>query len=310
MKKFKAKKLKSKKIIYYILIIFLFVILNYIESNVSISIFNKDVIDIVLKSENTYSINNVEDKQLSNYVYDFIKDKIVNKPLNLLKEDKEHTDLVFSYGKNEKKDIDIYLYNSHQGETYSSDYLEEYNIVPDILMASLMLKDKLESIGINTIVEESDILKYMSDNGLDHAGSYIASRHFLISALDKYPNAVLYIDMHRDAIVHDLSTVEINGKKCAKILFVIGLEYNTYENNLSIVKVLNNKFNNKYPGLSRGIMKKEGYGVNGVYNQDLRSNIILIEIGGNENNIEEVNNTLDLVSDILGEYVNEKRKNI
>ena len=53
-------------------------------------------------------------------------------------------------------------------------------------------------------------------------------------------------------------------------------------------------------------MKKQGYGVNGVYNQDLASNVILIEIGGHENNIDEVNNTLDLVADAIKEYLNEK----
>ena len=55
-------------------------------------------------------------------------------------------------------------------------------------------------------------------------------------------------------------------------------------------------------------MKKQGYGVNGVYNQDLNSNVILIEMGGHENNIDEVNNTLDLVALAIGEYLNEKEK--
>ena len=54
-------------------------------------------------------------------------------------------------------------------------------------------------------------------------------------------------------------------------------------------------------------MKKQGYGVNGVYNQDLNSNVILIEIGGHENNIDEVNNTLELVAISIKEYLDEKR---
>ena len=53
-------------------------------------------------------------------------------------------------------------------------------------------------------------------------------------------------------------------------------------------------------------MKKKGYGVNGIYNQDLKGNVILIEIGGNENNIEEINNTLDIMALVIGEYLNEK----
>ena len=91
-------------------------------------------------------------------------------------------------------------------------------------------------------------------------------------------------------------------------VFVIGLEYSTYEKNLSVANELNNIIINKYPTLTRGIMKKEGYGVNGVYNQDLSSNVILIEVGGNENNIDEINNTLDLLSEVIGEYLNEKEK--
>ena len=147
----------------------------------------------------------------------------------------------------------------------------------------------------------------MNKNGLDHAGSYIASRHFLQNTMNKYNSIELYIDLHRDAISHDSSYINIDGKDCAKILFVIGLEYDTYKSNLKIVEKINNIINTKYPNLSRGIMKKQGYGVNGVYNQDLSSNVILIEVGGNENNIDEVNNTLDLVASAIKEYLNEER---
>ena len=73
-----------------------------------------------------------------------------------------------------------------------------------------------------------------------------------------------------------------------------------------MVEEINNIINAKYPNLSRGIMKKKGYGVNGIYNQDLDSNVILIEIGGHENNIDEVNNTLELVADAIKEYLDEK----
>ncbi len=200
----------------------------------------------------------------------------------------------------------IYIYNSHQGEEYSIKYLEEYNITPNVLMAARMLAEKLNNLNINTIVEESNILDYMHKNNLDHAGSYIASRHFLENTMKKYNSIELYIDLHRDAISHDASYINIDGKDYAKILFVIGLEYDTYQNNLKVVEKINNIINTKYPGLSRGILKKQGYGVNGIYNQDLNANIILIEIGGHENNIDEVNNTLELVADSIKEYLNEK----
>lgn len=300
-RRFKSKKkIKTNKIIYIFIIILIFYFFSYISKLESISS-NKSYIN--------YILNDISNKSIT-YMFEDINNKIFNSPLNLLKSElynvndnkEEKIELVFE----ENKSPMIYIYNTHQGEKYSMKYLEEYNIVPDVLTASRMLSEKLNNLGINTIVEENNILEYMNKNNLDHAGSYIASRYFLQNTINKYNNIKLYIDLHRDAISHDLSYIKINDKDCAKILFVIGLENPNYLNNLNIVEKLNNIINIKYPNLSRGIMKKKGYGVNGVYNQDLNSNVILIEIGGHENNIDEVNNTLELVSIAIKEYLNEE----
>lgn len=300
-RRFKSKKkIKTNKIIYIFIIILIFYFFSYISKLESISS-NKSYIN--------YILNDISNKSIT-YMFEDINNKIFNSPLNLLKSElynvndnkEEKIELVFE----ENKSPMVYIYNTHQGEKYSMKYLEEYNIVPDVLTASRMLSEKLNNLGINTIVEENNILEYMNKNNLDHAGSYIASRYFLQNTINKYNNIKLYIDLHRDAISHDLSYIKINDKDCAKILFVIGLENPNYLNNLNIVEKLNNIINTKYPNLSRGIMKKKGYGVNGVYNQDLNSNVILIEIGGHENNIDEVNNTLELVSIAIKEYLNEE----
>ena len=58
----------------------------------------------------------------------------------------------------------------------------------------------------------------------------------------------------------------------------------------------NNIKQNINPNISKGIIKKGGTKVNGVYNQDLMSNAILIEVGGKDNNIEEVSNSLKIFS--------------
>ena len=62
-------------------------------------------------------------------------------------------------------------------------------------------------------------------------------------------------------------------------------------------------FNKYYNGLSRGVLKKEGMNVNGIYNQDISSNAMLIEVGGVDNNIDEVLNTVNAISDILVKYI-------
>ena len=69
------------------------------------------------------------------------------------------------------------------------------------------------------------------------------------------------------------------------------------------IQIATNLFNEYYPGISRGIYKKEGPGVDGIYNQDISPNSILIEVGGYQNNIEEVFNTIEAISNILYIYI-------
>ena len=47
------------------------------------------------------------------------------------------------------------------------------------------------------------------------------------------------------------------------------------------------------------MLKKGGKGVNGIYNQDFSSNTLLIELGGTYNKLEEVTNTVDIISESL-----------
>lgn len=187
------------------------------------------------------------------------------------------------------------------------EYMEDYNINPTVLTASYMIQERLNKMGINTIVEENSISDYLKENDMKYYQSYEASRHYLLNTMEKYDSIKLYLDIHRDAISHEYSTVNINDLECAKIMFVVGLEHDNYLTNRENAKHLNDMIKSKYPTLTRGVIEKEGKNVNGIYNQDLGSNIMLIEIGGNYNNINEVLNTIDLITPIIGEYINEKR---
>ena len=200
----------------------------------------------------------------------------------------------------------IYIYNSHQLETYNNKNLDIYGVTPNVLMASYLFKEKLNKIGIPTIVEDSNIVEFMKINGWGHADSYKASRFYLLETLNNYPNLELIVDLHRDALSHDNSTVNINGKDCAKVLFVVGLEHDNYELNLELANKINNIIKENYPGLTRGVLQKEGKNVDGIYNQDVSSKMILLELGGNENSIEEVMNTIDILTDVFNEYLEDE----
>lgn len=198
----------------------------------------------------------------------------------------------------------VYVYNTHQLENYSMANLEVYNITPNVMMTSYLLREKLNKNGISTIVEEANFKEFMNQNQSMMNDQYKVSRHFLTEKLKQYPNMDLIIDLHRDAIKKEASTHTIGNTSYAKVLFVVGTAYKGYEKNLEIANTLHQKINALYPGLSRGVMTKEGAGVNGIYNQDVSSRMILIECGGYENTIDEVANTTDVLTEIFTQYLN------
>ena len=238
----------------------------------------------IIKTEKTISIeynddySNMDDlKKVSDYITD-PNPKTINNPL-------------------------IYLYNSHQLENYSNDNLDIYGITPNVLMASYLLREKLNSLNLQTIVEEANMSEILEKNNWNYSYSYQASRTLLKDKISKYKSLKYFIDIHRDSVSKSYSTVNINNKSYAKILFVIGLDHNNWEKNYNLAVSLNNIIDNNYKGLSKGIMKKTGMNVNGIYNQDVSPNCILIEIGGVDNTIEEVFNTTNAIAETISTYI-------
>ncbi|MBQ3468639.1 MAG: stage II sporulation protein P [Bacilli bacterium] len=184
----------------------------------------------------------------------------------------------------------VYIYNTHQKEEYLPNQFNEYSIKPTVMMPSYIMEEILNTKSIYTIVEENSINEILKENNWNYAGSYKASRILIEEAKKKNPSLKYFIDVHRDSVKHDKTAVTINNKAFAKLLFIIGLENPHYEDNLLFTNKINEKINKYYPGLSRGIYKKKGIGVNGVYNQDNNKYTILIEVGGKENTIDEVMN--------------------
>ena len=197
----------------------------------------------------------------------------------------------------------VYLYNTHQLEEYKQENQESYNVTPNVMMLSYIVREKLNDKGIPTIVEENDVSAFLQANNWSYASSYKVTRLLMEDAKTKNPTLKYFIDLHRDSVSKSISTATINEKSYAKILFIIGLENPNYQENLTVTTTINNMLEEKYPGITRGIYKKEGKGVNGVYNQDFDKNTILFEVGGPENTIDEVLNTADAISTVLAEYI-------
>ncbi len=197
----------------------------------------------------------------------------------------------------------IYFYNSHQLENYSASSLDIYGITPNVMMASYVLRENLEKLGISSIVEEEKMSDILKKNNWNYSYSYQASRTLMESARGKYSSLKYFIDIHRDSITKEYSTVLINGKSYAKILLVVGQDYSTWESNYQFALAINRLFDQYYPNLSRGIMLKTGIKVNGVYNQDFSPNTLLFEVGGVDNEFSEVYCTLEAMADVFSKYI-------
>ena len=197
----------------------------------------------------------------------------------------------------------IYIYNTHDREEYAKNNIIELN--PTVSLVNNILKEKFSSNNIDVLVEERSIKEILNRNNWSYSYSYKASRIYLDEVKNNYPTIKYFIDVHRDSLTKDKTTVIIDDKSYAKILFIVGLENPNYQYNLEFTEKINNKLIEKYPNLSKGILKKSGPGVNGVYNQDVSPNSILIEVGGYENNIYEVLNTTLAFYDVFMEVINE-----
>ena len=259
------------------------------------------------------------DKELTNLIVDNsftsndtkfignIIDKIVDvtNPIKVLNS-KYQTTSTFNEEKKVESPPIIYLYNSHQQEEYASSTLAEYSITPTVIMNNYILEDIFNKNNYKTIVEENSIKDILNKNNWKYYKSYNATRILLEENIIKYPTLKYFIDIHRDSLPKNRTTVKIDNKDYAKVLFLIGLENKNYEENLIFTEKINNKLNEYYKGLSKGILKKGGEGVNGVYNQDFNNRTILIEIGGYENTPTEVLNSAIAFSRCFMEVISEE----
>ena len=202
-----------------------------------------------------------------------------------------------------KENPTIYIYNTHQTEEYKPTSYLEYSVNPNVLMASYILEEQLSKKGHVVLVEEESVSKLRTTLGLNYAGSYKVTRSMMENAKKNNPTLKYYIDLHRDSLTRDKTTLTVDGKNYAKILFIVGLENSNYQENLDFTNKISDLLNQKVKGLSKGIYKKEGPLVNGVYNQDFSNRVILIELGGNENTIDEVYRSLIVLGEVLDEVI-------
>ena len=334
LKKTKTKKKFGKiRLIFYCSIIYItFAYTFYYSLKGSDTVSNEEFINLLVTTGNANILGEYKTTSLVNQTMKFLFDIDFTDPASLLnssilkygkQEEKQEQTISLEYNDDysnmeELKGISsyiadpnptetekplVYLYNSHQLENYSSENLDIYGITPNVLMASYVLREKLNELGTQTIVEEANMSEVLSQNGWNYAKSYQASRQLMEEKKKTYESLSYFIDIHRDSVARDYTAVTIGDTGYAKVMFVVGLDHTNWEANYNLASKLQTMLEGQYPGITRGIMKKQGLNVNGIYNQDISHNCILLEVGGVDNTIEEVYHTMNALANIIHQYI-------
>jgi len=202
----------------------------------------------------------------------------------------------------------VYIYHSHSRESFLPYFKDTkkpedaYHSKANITIVGEMLGNALRKRGIGTEVDSIDIVQELSLRGLDFNSSYKISGERVKSARTENKDLEIYLDIHRDSLRRNSTTKEINGENFARLLFVIGTGHDNYAENLQFTEGLDKRLSTQYPGLSKGIITKDSTQGNGVYNQDISPNAVIVEIGGVDNTLDELNRTTEALADALSDY--------
>ena len=219
--------------------------------------------------------------------------------------------------KNKKNPL-VLIYHTHTSESYLE---KNYEIIPkdfyartqdnnkNIVAIGKKLAETLKKNGIS-VVHDTTLHDFPNYNG-----AYLRSAKTLKKYINKYSQIPIIIDLHRDSMGENKTGrikpvfMAKNNKKAAQIMFVCGcgvnklLKFPNWEKNLNLALNLQNMCEEKFPGFTRELLIK-----NAVYNQNLTSNSILIEIGSDMNTLEEASFSAQMLGESLCDFLNKFSK--
>lgn len=200
----------------------------------------------------------------------------------------------------------ILIYHSHASETFANSRTGRKSDTV-VGVGSYLTRILREKYGYNVVhVKEAFD---MASGTLDRSSAYDYAREYLEKYLAKNPSIEVLIDLHRDGVPEDRHLVtEISGKKTAQIMFYNGLSYtkksgrldylpNPYiKENLALSFQMEYLAAQYYPDFYRCIYLA-GY----RYNLHLRPRSMLLEVGAQNNTLQEARNAMPPFAKLLNQ---------
>lgn len=188
----------------------------------------------------------------------------------------------------------VLIYHTHTTERYGANANGKYfdtDLNTTVAEVGEELKKELESKYGISVIHDMTIHDTVRDS------AYSKAAPTLSSYVKRYPNLKLIIDLHRDGTPSKTSvTAVMNNENYARTMFVIGNKNKSYKTNEALARKMNDIFNALYPGFSKGIIYKEG-----KYNQQYSGKSVLIEVGSNQNSLDEAIKSSKLIARVVAE---------
>ncbi len=145
---------------------------------------------------------------------------------------------------------------------------QDYNMVS----IGEIVKDILEKNGI-PVIHDQELHDYPSYNG-----SYTRTRKAIQDYVNQNSSIQLILDLHRDAAGEGSNQMRtratVDGEPSAQLMLVMGTNYDTYEENLSLALKVHAQLERQCPGVTRPLQLRAAR-----FNQDLHPGSLLVEVG-------------------------------
>ncbi len=210
----------------------------------------------------------------------------------------------FKIDKSQSNTPQILIYHTHAASEGFSDSRQGDIDDGIISVGNDLTKILTETYGYNVYHDKTP---YDMINGkIDRSAAYAKALPALKQKLAEYPSIKLIIDLHRDGVgSNDKSLTIVNGEKTARAMFFNGLSRNSVHKikylkndylfgNLSFSLQLKLKAMELYPDFTKPIYLK-GY----RYNLHLMPRSLLIELGNQNNTVQEARNAAAPLADII-----------
>ncbi len=201
----------------------------------------------------------------------------------------------------------ILIYHTHGASEYFKD--SRNGVIEDsVVGVGDALTRELEKLGYGVYHDRTQYDRV--NGGIDRSFAYNQSLDGITKIKQKYPDIEVMIDLHRDSVgkgKHTYTTIQ--GRKTAIVMFFNGmsrtksgpiayLKNPNLKGNLAFSLQMKCKAMEYYDGFTKPIYLK-GY----RYNLHLLSKSLLIELGNENNTVEEAKNAAMPLADVLGKVL-------